>query len=131
MGGTAAGLKPETHGLPRTDDQRVFVFEAKDAKLVVPYTNITRIEYGETSKMTVGYIGSLYPKKEHHHFVTISYNDETNSPQTAVFEIGHSRVWTTLINLERKTGKKVEFSDENARRYARKQLPPGQTLGDQ
>ena len=128
VGGTAAGLVEDTAGLTHTSDAKVFTFEYKSGKLVVPYERITSIEYGETlghhgassmagAALVAGSAGVLAVRlaKRRRHYLTLGYLDDSQQPQVAVFELGKDRIYPTLYNLRTKTGKKLEFQDEESR----------------
>jgi hypothetical protein len=54
--------------------------------------------------------------KEAEHFLTIGYKDENDKQQAAVFEVGKDIVRTTLASMEARTGKKVDYQDDEARK---------------
>jgi hypothetical protein len=45
--------------------------------------------------------------------------DENEKQQAAVFELGKDIVRTTLASLEARTGRKIEYQDEEARKSGR------------
>jgi hypothetical protein len=53
----------------------------------------------------------LFPKKRKR-FVTIGYRDDQGKEQVVVFELGKDVVRTTLPILEARSGKKIEYQDE-------------------
>ena len=50
------------------------------------------------------------------HFVTIGYKDDEGKEQVAVFELGKDIIRTTLPILEARSGKKIEYQDEEAKK---------------
>jgi hypothetical protein len=62
----------------------------------------------------------LFSKKRRH-YLTIGYVDENNKQQGAVFELGKDIIHSTLTALESKTGKKIEYEDEEAKKSASKE----------
>ncbi len=54
--------------------------------------------------------------RKRRHYLTIGYIDVEGNQQAAVFELGKKIVRTTLAGLEARSGLKVEFEDEKARR---------------
>lgn len=60
----------------------------------------------------------LFSKKRKH-FVTIGYKDAEEKEQVAVFELGKDIVRTTLPILEARSGKKIEYQDEEARKSSK------------
>jgi hypothetical protein len=57
----------------------------------------------------------LFPKKRKH-YVTIGYKDDQGKEQVAVFELGKDIVRITLPILEARSGKKIEYQDEEAKK---------------
>jgi hypothetical protein len=48
------------------------------------------------------------------HFVTITYKDQADADQAAIFEVGKDAIRTTLAILEARTGRKVTYQDAEA-----------------
>jgi len=46
----------------------------------------------------------------------VSFLGENEKQQAAVFEIGKDSIRTTLAALEARTGRKIEYQDEEARK---------------
>jgi hypothetical protein len=82
----------------------------------------TRLEDALAVATTVllGPIGlvSLFSKKRKH-YLTIGYKDETNKDQVAVIELGKDLVRTTLAIVETRSGKQIEYQDDEARKASR------------
>lgn len=125
VGGTVPDLKERTEGKADLADT-AFVFRYKKAQWQVPYAQINSLEYGQKAGRRVGAaIGlslinpaglfMLFSKKRKH-YLTIGYLDENGKQQAAVFELGKSVIRPTLRGLEEKTGQKVDFEDEEARK---------------
>jgi hypothetical protein len=58
---------------------------------------------------------ALFSKKRRH-FLTVNYLHDADKQQAAVFELGKDIVRTSLASLEARTGRKVEYQDEEARK---------------
>jgi hypothetical protein len=54
--------------------------------------------------------------KKRSHFLTIGYSDEENRQQAMVFRVGKDDIRMMLVSLEARTGRKVEFQDDDARK---------------
>jgi len=54
--------------------------------------------------------------KKRKHFLTIGFKDDSNKDQVAVIELGKDIVRTTIPIIETRSGKKVEFQDEESRK---------------
>jgi hypothetical protein len=58
---------------------------------------------------------ALFSKKRNH-YLTVTYKDEAAVEQAAVFELGKDIVRTTLKVVEIRSGKEIEYQDEEARK---------------
>lgn len=120
VGGTIATLKQGTEGKCSTDDEKIFVFEAKGTKIAIPYDRINDLEYGQKAGRRVGLALTISPwlllSKKRKHFLTIGYTDENDKQQAGVFELGKDIVRVTITSLEARTGKKVDYQDDEARK---------------
>ena len=123
VGGTA-GIKDKTEGKASLTDEKAFSFNYGKASLSIPYSQITSLEYGQKAGRRVGLAVAVSPlflfSKKRRHFLTIGYTDDAQKQQAAVFELGKGGVRSTLATLEQRTGKKVEFEDDEARKTAEK-----------
>ncbi|HZS49778.1 MAG TPA: hypothetical protein VFA54_02880, partial [Bryobacterales bacterium] len=54
--------------------------------------------------------------KKRRHFLTVNFLDERGQQQAIVLELGKSIVRRTLASLEARTGKRIEYQDDEARR---------------
>jgi hypothetical protein len=123
VGGTVSSLKEGTEGTSSARDEKEFVFTYQGGKLAVPYDRINDLEYGQKAGRRLGVAiavtwMALFSKKRKH-FLTVGYKDENDKQQAAVFELGKNIVRVTLASLEARTGRKVEYEDEEARRAGR------------
>ena len=120
VGGTVPDLKQKTEGKSSTADEKAFVFEYKGGKLSIPYAQIDSLEYGQKAGRRVGLGVVVSPlflfSKKRRHYLTIGYVDENKKQQAGVFELGKNAIQGTLSTLEAKTGKKVEYQDEETRK---------------
>jgi hypothetical protein len=129
-----AGAKDAVEGMLVTSDEKLLKFEYKLNKenkvYSIPYDRFIDIEYGQKAGRRVGAsiatallispIGLfLLFSKKRKHFVTIGYKNEEGKEQVAVFELGKDIVRTTLPVLEARSGKKIEYQDEEARKASK------------
>jgi hypothetical protein len=135
LGGTVNAFKEAKEpiaGVLDTKNDEALVFAATDKPfagqtLSIPYESIIDLEYGQKAGRRVGAavattvllgpIGllSLFSKKRKH-FLTIGFRDDAGKDQVAVIELGKDTVRTTLPIVETRSGKKVEYQDEEARK---------------
>ena len=120
VGGTNAGLPVKSDGLIRTTDASEMLFTGKRGTVRVPYENITNIEYGQ--KVSRRYAEALLISpllllaKKRSHFLTVGYKDAEGQQQAMVFQLNQGDVRAVLVGLEARTGRRVEFQDEEARK---------------
>jgi hypothetical protein len=120
VGGTINSIKQGTEGKSSAANEKTFVFEYKGGKLTIPYERMNSLEYGQKAGRRVGMAIALSPlalfSKKRKHFLTIGYLDENDKQQAGVFELGKSIVRVTLATLEARSGRKIEYQDEEARK---------------
>lgn len=122
IGGTISSLKEGDEGKSSIKDEKVFVFEAGDGKdrIAIPYNQIDSLEYGQKAGRRIGVAVVINPlfifSKKRRHFLTIGYTDADGKQQAGVFELGKDVIRVTLASLEARTGRKVEYQDEEARK---------------
>lgn len=120
IGGTVAGLPSKSEGTFNTTDEAIFVFRTRKNSVRIPYNRINTLEYGQ--RVNRRYVAAvlisplLLLAKKRRHFLTIGYVDEQGLQQALVFQVDKSAVRSVLVSLEAKTGRKVEFQDDEARK---------------
>lgn len=123
VGGTAAGLKVNTEGRIVTTDDRRLVFRTARGDVTVPYEKINLLEYGQQAsrRYALGVIVSpvLLLSKKRRHYLTVGYRDEQDRQQALVFRVDKKDIRAVLAALEARTGLRVEFQDEEARKAGR------------
>lgn len=120
IGGTIASIKQETEGKISTSDSKVFVFEYKGGRFTLPYDHIDSLEYGQKAGRRIAVAILVSPiaifSKKRKHYLTIGYTDDDNKQQAMVLELGKDIVRVTLATLEARSGRKLEYQDEEARK---------------
>jgi hypothetical protein len=120
VGGTVAGLPSKSEGNINTTDGDDFLFRSKHAFVRIPYSKINTLEYGQRVNRRYAAAILISPvlllSKKRKHFLTVGYTDEQGRQQAMVFELPKGVVRTILVSLEAKTGHRVEFQDEEARK---------------
>jgi hypothetical protein len=126
MGGTAA-LKTGKEGVLDCTGTENAVFRVKKAtEISIPYSAVTSIEYGQKAGRRVGAaiattilvspVGlALLLSKKRNHIVTVGWTVDGKN-EGAVFEVGKDVIRQTLVSLEARTGKKVEYESEDAKK---------------
>jgi hypothetical protein len=123
VGGTVPTLKENAEGTTSTQDEKIFVFEQrKGDRLAIRYDQINSLEYGQKAGRRLGLSLAISPlfllAKKRRHFLTIGFLDDNKKQQAAVFELGKDIIRPTIASLESRTGKKVDYEDDEARNTA-------------
>ena len=120
VGGTENQVKDGMEGESSAKDEKNFVFEYKGGKLLIPYDQVDDLEYGQKAGRRLGLALTISPwllfSKKRKHFLTVGWKDAQDKQHAAVFELGKSIIRTTIATLEARTGKKVDYQDDEARK---------------
>src|SRR5579859_1660857 len=120
VGGTENQIKEGTEGTSSAKDDKKFMFDFKAGSLEIPYDQVNDLEYGQKAGRRVGLAIAVSPwlllSKKRKHFLTVGWKDEQEKQHAAVFELGKSVIRTTIATLEARTGKKVDYQDDEARK---------------
>jgi len=123
VGGTA-GVPEETEAVLNVGGTDVVTFQWKQGKLEIPYLRVTALSYGQHAGRRIGVAIVVSPlalfSKKRRHYLTIEYTDAQDKQQAAIFEIGKDAIRTTLTIMEVRTGKTVEYEDDEARKAGSK-----------
>jgi hypothetical protein len=120
VGGTIVQIPQGCSGRAQTLDEQFFVFYSKGASWRVPYDSIDLLEYGQ--KVDRRYLAAVIVSplfllsKSRSHFLTIGYTDESGKHQALIFRVNKDDIRSALVTLEARTGRRVEFQDEEARK---------------
>ncbi|HZU41240.1 MAG TPA: hypothetical protein VE994_01110 [Terriglobales bacterium] len=120
VGGTINSIKEGTEGKSSAKDEKLFIFNYKGGDLKIPYDRVNDLEYGQKAGRRLGVAIAVTPlalfSKKRKHYLTLGYQDDNDKQQAAVFELGKDIVRVTLATLEARTGRKIEYQDEEARK---------------
>ncbi|MBI2681774.1 MAG: hypothetical protein HYX26_00895 [Acidobacteriales bacterium] len=123
VGGTVSAIPDGSEGILSTKNEHVLMFTYGGNKVEIPYEKVNDLEYGQKAGRRLGVAiavtwMALFSKKRKH-FLTIGFTDAEDKQQAAVFELGKNTVRVTLASLEARTGRKVDYEDEEARNSGR------------
>jgi len=120
IGGTENQVKDGSEGQSSAKDEKMFLFEYKGGKIEIPYEQVNDLEYGQKAGRRLGLALTISPwlllSHKRRHFLTVGWKDSQDKQHAAVLELGKSIVRTTSVTLEARTGKKVEYEDDEARK---------------
>lgn len=120
VGGTLAALEPGSAGSVHTTDPISFIFHGKRASVRVPYERINLIEYGQKVDRRLWEAVVISPllvlSKKRAHFLAVGFEGEDGRQQAMLFRVEKGGIMAVLVSLEARTGRKVTYMDEEARK---------------
>jgi hypothetical protein len=120
LGGTLTTINPHTTGWLVTTDPAALAFESKKSLLRVPYDRINQIEYGQKAERRILEGVLLSPlfvlAKRRDHYVTVGFEMEDGRQQALLFRVEKDDVRALLVGLEARTGRKITYQDDEARK---------------
>ena len=120
MGGTLAGVRAKSNARLDLGSSDAMVFRYANQTLSIAYPKVDALEYGQHVSRRYAAAVFLSPvlllSKSRQHFVTIGYTDAESKHQALVFRLGKGDIRSALASLEARTGKRVEFQDDEARK---------------
>jgi hypothetical protein len=120
VGGTPGEFP--TKGSVRMDltDADTLVLHSGKAEMRVAYKSVNTLEYGQSVSRRVAAAVLISPvfllSKTRKHFVTLGFVDEAGRQQALVLRVGKGDIRSVLAGLEARTGRRIEFLDDNARK---------------
>lgn len=121
VGGTITAVPEKSEGRLDLSGEKEARFNAKKGSFAFGYANITSLEYGQKAGRRVGVALAVSPlflfSKKRKHFLTVGFKDESGKAQGAVLEVGKNNVRSVISTLETRSGTKVEYESEEAKKY--------------
>jgi hypothetical protein len=123
IGGTAPQIPVGASGAITVSDTQYFAFYSRKSNVRVAYDKINLLEYGQTVGRRLDLAIIISPAfllvKKRKHFLTVGYADEDGKQQALVFRVDKNDIRATLASLEARTGQRVQYQDEEARKAGR------------
>lgn len=120
IGGTSEVLAPQTEGILYTVHPDLLLFQTRKTVIRIPYERINLLEYGQNVSrryaMAILISPLLLLSKKRAHFLTVGFQDEFGRQQAMVFKVDKKDVRAVLAALEARTGLRVQYQDEEARK---------------
>ena len=116
LGGTLAGVEPKSSvRLDYSDSETLGLGAVR-----IPYGRINSMEYGQTVSRRYAAAVLISPvlllSKSRKHFLTLGYVDQENRQQAVVLRIEKGDIRGVLSGLEARTGRRIEYQDDEARK---------------
>jgi hypothetical protein len=120
VGGTLPGIAGGTGGRIHTTDDIHFRFEAGRNSVRIPWERVNLLEYGLQVNRRYAMAVIISPmfllSKSRRHYVTLGYTDDNGKQQAMVFQVSKNDVRAVLVALEARSGRRVQYQDEEARK---------------
>ena len=120
IGGTVPGLAAKSSARLDLTGRDALGFSSGPVQLNIEYRRINTLEYGQTVSRRYAAAILISPvlllSKARKHFVTVGYVDPDGNQQALVFRVEKGDIRTVLASLEARTGRRVEFQDDEARK---------------
>ena len=125
VGGSIGEIPEKTEGKLVLDSPTGAEFNCDKGKFDIPYKGISSLEYGQKAGRRVGIGIAVSPvallSKKRRHFLSIGYEDFSGAKQGVVLELSKRNTYSIITTLEAKSGKKVEFESEEAKKHYEKE----------
>ena len=120
VGGTMDQLRTGSDGSIRTANGQALTLRIGKQDTAVPYDRINLVEYGQNSSRRIVMAVVVSPlfllAKSRRHYVTIGFRDNEDRQQAIVLRIDKKKVRAVLVSLEARTGLRVQYQDDEARK---------------
>jgi hypothetical protein len=120
VGGTVPGVRDKSEvRIDLLQDDALRLSTGKSSFLI-PYKDVNTLEYG--MRVSRRYVEAVLISplflvaKKRSHFLTIGYTDQDGRQQAMVLQVGKDEIRPLLVSLEARTGRRVEYQDEEARK---------------
>ena len=119
-GGTVPGLPAKSSVLLDLTGSEALFCSSGDVELHIEYRRINTVEYGQNVSRRYAAAVLISPvlllSKSRKHFITLGYVDSSGAQQALVLRVEKGDIRSVLASLEARTGRRVEFQDEEARK---------------
>lgn len=120
VGGTVAGVSNKANARIDTLGSESLRFTTRDKTVEIPYREINTLEYGlrvSRRYLEAALISPIFlVAKKRTHFLSIGFLDADGNQQAMVLQVDKEEIRPLLVTLEARTGRKIEFQDEEARK---------------
>jgi hypothetical protein len=120
IGSTVPGINARSSAQLDLSEMGALILRSGREEVRIPYLKIEALEYGQNvSRRYVAAVlisPALLLARSRKHFVTIEYKDDEDKQQALVFRVNKGDIRPLLASLEARTGRRVEYQDDDARR---------------
>ena len=123
VGGTVAGVPNKSGARIEISSDDSLKVSTRNSSLLIPYKDVNTLEYGLRVSRRYVEAALISPVfllgKKKTHFLTIGYTDPDGKQQAMVLQVGSGEIRPLLVALEARTGRRIEYQDEEARKAGR------------
>ena len=123
VGGTVPSVAAKSKARLDLSSPETMVLRWAQTELRIDYRKINTIEYGQNVSRRYAEAILISPvlllAKSRKHFVTLGYLDEGAQQEALVLRVDKGDIRSFLASLEARTGRRVEYQDDEARKGAR------------
>lgn len=123
VGGTLAEISKGSGAHLDLTGADALVVRTEHREFLLEYRKIHTLEYGQNVSRRYAEAVLISPllllSKSRKHFVTIGYTDPAGDQQAMVFRVRKGDIRSVLAGLEARTGRRVEYQDDEARKAGR------------
>lgn len=123
VGGTVPRLANKSGARIEMLQDDALKLSVKGNSYLIPYKDVNTLEYGLRVSRRYVEAALISPVfllgKKKTHFLTIGYTDAEGKQQAMVLQVGKEEIRPLLVSLEARTGRRVEYQDEEARKAGR------------
>jgi hypothetical protein len=120
MGGTLPEVKAKSTARLDLSRADVMLVRCGDIEVRINYSSVNTLEYGQSVSRRYAAAILISPflllSKTRKHFLTLGYVDAEGHQQALVFRVNKGDIRVVLGSLEARTGRRVEYQDEEARK---------------
>ncbi|HEU5022925.1 MAG TPA: hypothetical protein VFT60_13585 [Bryobacteraceae bacterium] len=120
VGGTIAGVPGHSHAEIDVAGSAALSLHLENKAISIDWDDVTTVEYGlrvDRRYIAAVLISPLFlMAKKKSHFITIGFTDDGGQHQAVVLEVGKHDVRQLLVSLEAKSGRRIEYQDDEARK---------------
>jgi hypothetical protein len=120
VGGTLAAIPVKSSLRLDLTDNSVLVLRFARQELRIAYQRVNTLEYGQNVSRRYAAAVLISPmlllSKSRKHFVTLGYVDDDGRQQALVLRVEKGDIRAVLTGLEARTGRRVEYQDDEARK---------------
>jgi hypothetical protein len=96
------------------------LFRCDKTETSIAYRKINNVEYGQNVSRRYAAAVLISPllllSKSRKHYITIGYADAEGKQQALVFRVDKGDIRSVLAGLEARTGRRIEYQDDEARK---------------